>query len=189
MSALHIILASTRPGANSRPVGEWFAGLAADHGGFEVTLVDLADVGLPLLDEPEMASTGDYRHRHTKEWSMLVDRADAIVWVMPMYNGGFGAPQKNAIDFLYREWQGKPVGLVSYSGGGSGGVPAAEMLKPVLARVGMLPTESGVAIARIDDRVDDQRRFQPAEQHTQEAKLLLDELVRLLRTAKPAPSR
>jgi NAD(P)H-dependent FMN reductase len=181
MPALHVILASTRPVSNGRPVGEWFAALAAAYG-FDITLVDLAEIGLPLLDEPEMASTGDYRHQHTKQWSALIGRADAVVWVMPMYNGGFGAAQKNAIDFLYREWRGKPVGLVSYSGGSSGGRPAAEMLTPILTRIGMRPTASGVAIANVGGHVDEERRFEPTAQHAHEAEVLLDELAALLRT-------
>lgn len=180
MPALHVILAGTRPGSNARPVGEWFAALAAEHGGFEVTLVDLAELGLPFLDEPRMASSGEYSNPHTKEWSALIDRADAVVWVMPMYNGGFGAPQKNAIDFLYREWQGKPVGLVSYSGGPSGGRPAAEMIKPVLERVGMTPAASGVAIAQIAGLIDPDRRLLATPQHDQDAKMLLEELAGLL---------
>lgn len=185
MPHLQVILASTRPHANSRPVGEWFADFAYRHGGLEPAVLDLAELALPTLDEPQMASTGIYVHEHTKRWSALVDRADAIVWVMPMYNGGFGAPQKNAIDYLYREWQHKPVGLVSYSGGDSGGRPAAEMLTPVLLRIGMRPSVSRVAIARIDTHVDAQRQFHATTEHVRDAKLLLDELTELARAPRP----
>jgi len=186
MPTVHVILASTRPGSNARPVGEWFAAHAVEHGEFQVTLVDLAELALPLLDEPEMASTGNYLHQHTKEWSALIERADAVVWVMPMYNGGFGAVQKNAIDFLYREWKDKPVGLVSYSGGASGGRPASEMITPVLSRIGMVPAQAGIAIAKIDELIGEDRSMRPTNEHQQDATLLLDELSALVRTRQQA---
>lgn len=149
MTRLHIISASVRPTSAARPIADWVAGQARDHGAFDVTPVDLGAVALPFLDEPEYASSGIYAHAHTREWSALIDSADAFLFVMPMYNGGFTASFKNAIDFLYREWQGKPVGLVSYSAGGTGGAPAARMLRPVLEAVGMVPTQSSVAVPGI----------------------------------------
>jgi NAD(P)H-dependent FMN reductase len=63
-------------------------------------------------------------HEHTKRWSATVAAADAVVFVMPEYNRTFTAPLKNALDYLYYEWNYKPVGLVSY-GGVSGGLRAA----------------------------------------------------------------
>ncbi|UQX01293.1 NAD(P)H-dependent oxidoreductase [Streptomyces sp. RerS4] len=150
MTRLHVISAATRPTSSGRPLARWVTELAGARGDFEVTPVDLAEIALPLLDEPEYASSGVYTHQHTRDWSALVDSADAFLFVMPMYNGGFTAPFKNAIDFLYREWDGKPVGLVSYSAGPTGGAPAAEMLLPVLTRVGMLPAARSLAIPGIN---------------------------------------
>ncbi|MER7733710.1 NAD(P)H-dependent oxidoreductase [Streptomyces erythrochromogenes] len=149
MTRLHVVSAATRPTSSGRPLAQWVAGQARDHGAFEVTPVDLAEIALPFLDEPEYASTGNYAHQHTRDWSALIDSADAFLFVLPMYNGGFTAPFKNAIDFLYNEWKGKPVGIVSYSAGPTGGAPAAEMLLPVLTRLGMLPAEHSVAIPGI----------------------------------------
>ncbi|WP_051700603.1 NADPH-dependent FMN reductase [Streptomyces sp. NRRL F-4474] len=149
MTRLHVVSAATRPTSSGRPLAQWVVGQARAHGGFEVTPVDLAEIALPFLDEPEYASTGNYAHQHTRDWSALVDSADAFLFVLPMYNGGFTAPFKNAIDFLYNEWKGKPVGIVSYSAGPTGGAPAAEMLLPVLTRLGMLPAAHSVAIPGI----------------------------------------
>ncbi|MET9324005.1 NAD(P)H-dependent oxidoreductase [Streptomyces sp. NPDC003038] len=154
MTRLHVISAAVRPTSAAGPLSQWVTGQARARGGFEVTPVDLGVIALPFLDEPEYASTGVYTHQHTRDWSALVDSADAFLFVLPMYNGGFTAPFKNAIDFLYREWQGKPVGLVSYSAGPSGGAPAAEMLLPVLTRIGMVPAERSVAIPGIAGLVD-----------------------------------
>ncbi|WP_424216809.1 NADPH-dependent FMN reductase (plasmid) [Streptomyces sp. BI20] len=146
MPHLQFVIASTRPGRVGPAVAAWAAEQARARGDFDVEVVDLAEIGLPLFDEPEMPATGVYHHEHTKRWSATVSRSDALVFVMPMYNGAFTAPLKNAVDFLHREWQGKPVGLFSYSAGPSGGAPAAEMIRPVLTRVGFRVAEHAVAL-------------------------------------------
>ncbi|WP_405679914.1 NAD(P)H-dependent oxidoreductase [Streptomyces sp. NBC_00868] len=153
MTRLHVISAATRPTSAGRPLSRWVTEQVRARGGFEVTPVDLAEIALPFLDEPEYASTGVYTHQHTRDWSAVVDSADAFLFVLPMYNGGYTAPFKNAIDFLYSEWHDKPVGLVSYSAGPTGGAPAAEMLLPVLTRLGMRPAERSVAIPGISKLV------------------------------------
>src|SRR5690606_6014283 len=128
---LQIIVSSTRPGRIGLPIAEWFASEATAHDTFEVDFADLAEIGLPLLDEPHHPRLGNYQHDHTKAWSERVAAADAFALVTPEYNHGFPAPLKNALDFLYREWNHKPVGFVSY-GGVAAGTRAVALLKPVL---------------------------------------------------------
>ncbi|GHB41084.1 reductase [Streptomyces cirratus] len=178
MTRLHVISAATRPTSSGRPLAAWVGERARAHGGFEVTSVDLAEIALPFLDEPEYASSGVYTNPHTLEWSALVDSADAFVFVLPMYNGGFTAPFKNAIDFLYKEWGGKPVALFSYSAGPTGGAPAAEMLLPVLTRLGMLPTERRVAVPGINALIGPDG-FQAPEGLAEELAGMLDEVAAL----------
>ena len=134
MPLLQVIVASTRPGRVGAAVGEWFAAEAGADGRFDVEVIDLQEVALPFLDEPKHPRFRDYTHEHTKRWSETIDRGDAYAFVMPEYNHGYSAPLKNAIDFLWHEWNDKPVVLVSY-GGVSGGLRAATSLKPVLDSV------------------------------------------------------
>jgi NAD(P)H-dependent FMN reductase len=129
---LQIIVASTRPGRVGRPVADWFEMQATQHGGFQVEIVDLAEVNLPFFDEPKHPRLGDYVHDHTKAWSETVGRGDAYVFVTPEYNYGFNAVLKNALDYLSSEWAFKPALIVSY-GGVSAGARAAQMLKQVLS--------------------------------------------------------
>ncbi|MGW0804694.1 NADPH-dependent FMN reductase [Nonomuraea sp. NPDC002799] len=145
MPTLKVIVASTRPTRIGRTIGDWATAHAVEHGHFDVELIDLAEVGLPFLDEPEDATTGRYVHQHTKDWSATIGAADALVFVMPEYNYGFNAPLKNALDFLHDEWAYKPVGLVGY-GGMSGGMRAVEMIKPVLVKLRMVPAGDAVTI-------------------------------------------
>ncbi|MFH8365900.1 NADPH-dependent FMN reductase [Streptomyces sp. NPDC018031] len=189
MPRLHTVVASNRPGSNGRPLGDWFTRQAIAHGSFEAGVVDLAEVALPFLDEPEHPSTGRYVHQHTKDWSATITAADALVWVMPMYNGGFNAVLKNAIDYLYAEWRDKPVALFSYSGGPTGGAPAAAMLKPVLTRLGMRVTEATIALPRVDSLITADGGFLPPEDLAGPVTAVLDELAALVAaSAEPVPT-
>ncbi|SHG15288.1 NAD(P)H-dependent FMN reductase [Jatrophihabitans endophyticus] len=174
---LLVIIASTRPGRIGKPIGDWFADRASQHGGFEVEVADLAEIALPLHDEPAHPMTGKYEHQHTKDWSARVDAADAVVMVTPEYNYAFNAALKNAIDYLNREWRYKPVGFVSY-GGVSGGMRAVQMLKQVVTAVRMVPVGDTVLIPMARTMLGD-GGFEPTDVVAQSADVMLDELVKL----------
>lgn len=148
MPRLQVIIASTRPGRVGLPIGHWAAAEAARHGGFDVELVDLAEVGLPLLDEPDHPRMGQYVHEHTKQWSAKVSAADAFIFVTPEYNYGPAPALLNAIDYLYAEWAYKPVGFVSY-GGVAAGLRAVQVTKQVITTLRMMPVPDGVAIPMV----------------------------------------
>ncbi len=187
---LLIIIASTRPGRAGLPIGEWVRDRAANHGGFAVTVADLAEINLPLLDEPNHARLHQYTHQHTKRWSATVAAADALVIVMPEYNHGYTAPLKNAIDYLHREWQHKPVGLVSY-GGVVGGTRAVQQLKPVLAALKMVPMVEAVPIPFFQRHMSDGQRFEGSEALSDAVTAMLNELARwttALRSLRAPPA-
>ena len=113
MPKLSIVVGSTRPGRIGLAVATWFVERARAHGGFEIELVDLAALNLPMLDEPKHPSLREYTHAHTRAWSATVASADAFVFVTPEYNHGAPAPLINAIDYLVHEWSYKPAAFVS----------------------------------------------------------------------------
>jgi hypothetical protein len=96
---LQVILVSTRQGRQGPPVARWFAEHARQEGSFAVELVDLAEIALPLFDEPEEPATRRYLHAATRRWSETVARADAFVFVTPEYNA---LPQQVAIPSFTR---------------------------------------------------------------------------------------
>ena len=104
---LQVIVASTRPGRKGIAVAEWVQQVARLHGCFDVELVDLAEINLPVFDEPHHPRLQQYTKPHTKQWSETVERADAFVFVFPEYNHSFPASLKNALDFLSVEWADK----------------------------------------------------------------------------------
>jgi NAD(P)H-dependent FMN reductase len=176
MPKLTVILASTRPGRAGERIADWFTRRARGHGAFDVELVDLAELDLPFVDEPNHPRLRRYTKQHTKDWSARVDAADAFVFVMPEYNHGFTAPLKNALDFLHAEWRHKPVGVVSY-GGVAAGTRAVQQLKPVLVALRMLPVMEAVNIPFHTQFIDEDGRLAPNETMELAADAMLDELL------------
>jgi NAD(P)H-dependent FMN reductase len=181
---LQIIVASTRPGRVGLPVAQWIQEAVERHGGFDVELVDLAEVDLPFMDEPNHPRLQRYEHEHTRRWSATVARADAFLFVTPEYNFGMNAPLKNAIDFLHVEWQYKPVGLVSY-GGVSAGTRSAQMIKQVVTTLKMVPLFEAVSIPFVTQFIDDDGKVVPNETMSSSATAMLDELVRVTAAMRP----
>ncbi|MCY0880140.1 MAG: NAD(P)H-dependent oxidoreductase [Firmicutes bacterium] len=174
--SLLIVVGSTRPGRVGLPIAQWVESRARAHGKFAVHVADLAEIPLPLFNEPYHPKLGRYVHEHTKAWSAMVDPADAFIFVSPEYNYGFSAALKNAIDYLHREWQFKPVGFVSY-GGVAAGTRAVQMLKQVVTTLKMVPLYDAVAIPWVDQLVVD-GVFTPTPALEEAAQRMLDELHR-----------
>jgi NAD(P)H-dependent FMN reductase len=181
---LRIIIGSTRPGRVGPSVAAWIADRARDHGGFDVQVTDLAELNLPLLDEPNHPRLGQYTKQHTRDWSALVAASDAFVFVTPEYNYGFNAALKNAIDYLHAEWQHKVAGVVSY-GGVAAGTRATQMLKQVLTAVKIMPVPEAVNIPFVAQHIDQDRRFKSTELIDASATAMLDELLRWTESLAP----
>jgi NAD(P)H-dependent FMN reductase len=181
---LMVLIASTRPGRVGLPIGRWFDARARDHGGFDVELVDLAELDLPFMDEPNHPRFHSYTHQHTKDWGAQVADADAFVFVTPEYNYGYPAALKNAIDYLHVEWQYKPVGFVSY-GGIAAGTRAVQQLKQVVTTLKMTPLFEAVSIPFVAQFIDDEGGVQANEVMEQAADAMLDELARVAAALAP----
>jgi NAD(P)H-dependent FMN reductase len=175
---LMIVIASTRPGRVGLPVAQWFTERARAHGGFDLDVVDLLELDLPFMDEPNHPRLQQYTKPHTKAWSARVEAADAFVFVTPEYNYGFPAPLKNAIDYLNREWRYKAVGFVSY-GGIAAGTRAMQLLKPVLTGIKLTAVTEAVNIPFVRQFLDDDEVFHPNEVLVEAADAMLDELVKV----------
>lgn len=141
MSTLKIVVSSTRPGRIGAPIARWVADRARALSAFDrVELLDLAEIALPLFDEPHHPRTGNYTRPHTKAWAAAVAEADALIITTPEYNHSFPATIKNALDYLHAEWRDKALGLVGY-GGVSGGRNAVQALTPVTDALGLVQVE------------------------------------------------
>ena len=175
MIKVGIIIGSTRPGRNGEAVGKWVNEVAQKRSDAQFELIDLKDYSLPLLDEPVPPSMGyPYSKPHTQAWSNKIKSLDAFVFVTPEYNHGTSAALKNAIDYLYSEWNNKAAGFVGY--GSVGGARAIENLRMIMAELQVADVRAQVMLSLFTD-FKDFSIFQPAEFQIGALNSMLDQVV------------
>jgi len=169
-----IVTGSTRPGRNNEAVARWVNQIAQQRTDADFELVDIADYHLPLFDEPMSPMFGKYTKPHTQAWAEKIASFDGFVFVTPEYNHSIPGALKNAIDFLYREWNNKAAGFVSY--GGSGGVRAVEHLRLVMAELMVATVRAQVILSLVTD-FEHFTSFKPLPQREAEVTAMLEQLV------------
>jgi len=175
---LHVLIASTRPSRVGPALAAWFEAEAKLHDGFDTELVDLASFALPVFDEPEHPLKQQYQHEHTKRWAAKVSEADAFIFVLPEYDYFPPSSLVNAIQYLAKEWNYKPLGLLSYSTGISGGLRSAQITKLLATSVKMMPMAETLAIPFLNRFINDNGKFVGDEHAKKSATGLLDELLK-----------
>jgi NAD(P)H-dependent FMN reductase len=160
MVRIAVVVGSTRPGRRSRQVADWVLSRASKHGGADFEILDLAEYDLPLLDEPVPPSLGDYKHEHTKAWARTISGFDGFIFVTAEYNHSVPGVLKNALDFLYAEWNNKAAGFVSY--GSAGGVRAVENLRLIAGELQIADVRAQVALPFATE-FENFTRFTPSE--------------------------
>src|SRR5438270_900707 len=174
MLKVGIIVGSTRPGRKADAVARWVHEIAQKRGDAGFELVDVQDFNLPLLDEAVPPSMGQYSKPHTKAWAAKVDSFDAFVFVTPEYNHGTSGALKNAIDFLFAEWNNKAAGFVGY--GSAGGVRAVEQLRLVMAEVQVATVRNQVALS-LFTAFENFTTFKPDPRHEKSVNAMLDQVL------------
>ena len=174
MTRIGIILGSTRPNRNGEQVAKWVYDIASRRSDAEFELVDLRDYPLPHLDEPLPPSMGQYQNEHTKAWADKIASFDGFVIVTPEYNHSTSGVLKNAIDYLYAEWNNKAVGLVSY--GSVGGARAAEHLRLVAGELQMADVRHQVALSLLTE-FENFSVFRPGDYNRAALDTLLDQVI------------
>jgi NAD(P)H-dependent FMN reductase len=184
MTKIGIILGSTRPGRRGAAVARWVLENAATRSNADYELVDLADVPLPNLDERLSPTLGLYEHEHTRAWAATVARFDGYVFVTPEYNHSIPGVLKNALDFVYGEWNDKAAGIVSYGGGDPGGARGAEQLRLILGELQIADVSGQVALSFRTDFTD-AKEFTPASWQAHDLSKMLDQVESWSRALKP----
>ena len=174
MIRIGIIIGSTRPGRNGEAVAHWVHALADTRGDAQYELVDIQDFNLPLLDEPVPPARGQYSKEHTKRWAAKIASLDAFVFVTPEYNHGTSGALKNAIDFLFAEWNNKAAAFVSY--GSAGGARAVEHLRLVMGELMVADVRQQVLLSLFTD-FENFSQFKPAAAHEKSLHTMLDQLL------------
>jgi NAD(P)H-dependent FMN reductase len=175
MLKIAIVTGSTRPGRNNEAVADWIYYISKERTDAEFELVDIASYNLPLLDEPMPPLFAQYSREHTKAWSDKVASFDAFVFVTPEYNHSTSGALKNAIDYLYREWNNKAAGFVSY-GGHAGGARAVEHLRLIMAEVMVATVRAQVLLSLFTD-FEHFKTFKPGPPREKDLHAMLDQLI------------
>lgn len=174
MVNIAIIVGSTRPGRNSAAVSQWVMEQSKKRSDAKFDILDIADFNLPVLDEPVPASFGQYSKPHTKAWAVAVAKYDGYIFVTPEYNHSTSGALKNAIDYIYQEWNNKAAGFVSY--GSMGGVRAVEHLRGIAAELQLADVRAQVSFSLFTDFVNFSE-FKPDPRHEQNAAALFDQVI------------
>ncbi len=174
MLKVAIIIGSTRPGRVGESVARWVFEMAQKRQDAEFELVDIKDFNLPLLDEPVPPSQGKYSQPHTRAWAARIAPFDAFVFVTPEYNHGTSGALKNALDFLYAEWNNKAAGFVGY--GSAGGTRAVEQLRLVMGELQVADVRNQVMLSLFAD-FENYKVFKPHPRHEVSLNAMLDQLV------------
>src|SRR5665213_3951879 len=174
MLKIGIIVGSTRPGRNSPQVAKWTYDLAKERKDAEFEIVDIADYDLPVLDEPLPPAMNQYAKAHTKKWAAKIAGFDGFIFVAAEYNHGVAGALKNAIDFIYAEWNNKAAGFVSY--GSTGGARAVEHLRGTMAELQIADVRAHVSLSMYTD-FENWSVFKPGPNHAPQLTVLLDQLV------------
>lgn len=174
MTRIAIIIGSTRPGRKGEAVARYVLDVAQKRGDAEYELVDIAEFNLPHLDEPMPPSMGQYSKPHTRVWSAKIDSFDGFVFVTPEYNHSTSGALKNAIDFLFKEWNNKAAGFVSY--GSAGGARAVEHLRLVMAELMVADVRAQVMFSLFTD-FEAFTTFKPGPQHEKAVNTMLGQVV------------
>jgi NAD(P)H-dependent FMN reductase len=187
MTKIGIIIGSTRPGRNSPQVAEWVKGLADKRGDADYEIVDLAEFNLPMYAEPISAAySQDYQTPEAIPWAKKIAELDGYVFICPEYNRGVTSALKNAIDYLYIEWNNKAAGIVSY--GSAGGVRAAESLRIIMAELQVATVRAHPSMSLFTD-FEKMSTFKPAVVHEKSVNIMLDQVNAWTNALQPLRSK
>ena len=178
MYKLKIISSTVRPGRKGPVIAKWIAEAAKQHGNFEVELLDLGEINLPVMNEAIHPIMKQYEHEHSKQWSAKIEEADAFIFVTAEYDYSYPASLKNAIEYLVHEWAYKPAGMVSYSIGPFAGVRAVMSLKADLLSLKVIGLAEAVNIPSYNQFINEEGDFVANELIEKSTTVMLNQLVR-----------
>lgn len=152
-----VILGSSRDGRMGERVSKLVLKEAENIEGWDVELLDLAEINLPMYHDANLPSMMNetYSNKTVSDWSAIIKSADAYIVLTPEYNHSIPAVLKNAIDWLYSEWGNKAAGIVSYSMAPYGGARAVEHLRNVLARLAVATVQTSTSIGSVHESISE----------------------------------
>lgn len=185
---IKVVLGSTREKRFGEKPAKWIHEEIQKLDGVEAELLDLRDYPMPFFNDSITpgAAKGKYSNVTAEEFAKKIAEGDAFIIVTPEYNHGYPAVLKNALDYIYYEWNKKPIGFVSY--GGVGGARSVEQLRQVAVELQMAPIRSAVHISAFWTLVDEKGNLK-TDTLEEKAKNMLSQLLWWARALKAARER
>jgi NAD(P)H-dependent FMN reductase len=183
---IQAILGSTRQGRFGETVAKWFMSVAEQRDDLTIELLDLRDWPLPFFNHPTPPSSGEIAPE-ARAWSEKIKQGDGYVFISPEYNRGAPGVLKNALDYLWYEWNNKPVGMVGY-GGAAGAARALAQLRLVAMELELAPVRVEVTLVSAR-RLFDERGNLTEERHTAKVNQMLDQVVAWAHAMQPLRSQ
>lgn len=185
MIKIKVLTGSVRPNRFNIQPATWIYEFAGKRKDIEAELLDLMEINLPFLNEPMSASQKQYSKPYTKKWSKTIDSSDGFIFVTPEYNHSISPVLKNAVDYLYHEWNYKPISFISY-GSLAGGSRAVEHWRGIAAELKMYDLREQILLPNYWDNLSKSGRYQFNERHEGAASQLLDSLIFWAKAMKKA---
>ena len=178
---IQVILGSIREGRSGEKVANWFMEAIKDNQNAEVELVDLRDYPLPLYADSDAVKNREGAHpiAAVQTWIDKISEAQGYVFITPEYNHSYSSAIKNAIDYAYKAWNAKPLGLVGY-GGYAGGSRAVEHLRQVAAELQMYDIRNQIVIPAVWAAFNAEGKLENHDSHAKNANAVIDKLAQLV---------
>src|SRR5258707_5329651 len=147
MTTISVIVGSTRQGRFSEKPAQWILQHLQEHDGIEARLLDLREFPMPFFDQPvppAMPGRAPYEDEIVRKWTAAIAESDGFIFVTPEYNYGPAAVLKNALDWVYPEWNRKAAAFVSY--GSAAGARSVQQLRETAIELQLAPVRSSVHI-------------------------------------------
>ena len=180
---LQVILGSIREGRRSGPIADWVCEQARAYDGVTVELVDLKAWNLPIFSLAKFPSEGNYEDPLQQRWAETIAKADGYLFVVSEYNHGITAALKNALDYLYAEWNRKPASFVAF--GNAEGARAVQQLKLVLNELEIAPLPTALHLRGVPKKVAT-GTFEPDDAETKRFGVMFGEWLWWARALKAA---
>lgn len=173
---IYIVVGSIREGRTAIKIADWIYKEIKTYGfsTVEPEIVDLKEWDLPLFAGSNLPLSGIYDQPKQQDWADFIAQADAFIFITPEYNHGYSPALKNALDYLGKEWQGKPAAYVGY--GATNGSRSIDQIRQVGTQLGLVDTNAVIEIRDIFNRNKDYT-FQPNEFDQKTLKGVVDKLI------------
>lgn len=174
---IYIIVGSIRVGRTAIKIAHWVNSTiqSYDYSTVQPEIIDLKEWDLPFFAGAHPPATGIYDQPKQQQWADKIAQADAVIFISPEYNHGYSPVLKNALDYIHKEWSGKPAAYISY--GATNGSRSIDQIRQVATQLGLIDSNAVIEIRDIFSR-NSTEQFEPNPFDEKGLKMAFDKLIK-----------